>query len=110
MMPIRILIVDRYSMVREGLRMFLVRDLALEIVGEAADGEETIEKARLLRPDLVVMDLLLPGQDGLTTLATVRCELPDTQVVVLTSLLERTSVASALRAGAIGYLPKNTGL
>ena len=106
-MPIRILIVDRYSMVREGLRIFLLRDPELEIVAEAADGIEAIEKAHLLHPDLIVMDILLPDQDGLTTLATIRRELPDSQVIVLTSVLERAAIASAMRAGAIGYLSKD---
>jgi NarL family two-component system response regulator LiaR len=107
MMTIRILIVDAYSLVREGLRMFLVHDLDFEIVGEATDEKEAIEKAYLLRPDLIVMDPQLPGQDGIATLAAIRRELPETQIVVLTSPKEGTSVASAMRAGAIGYLTKD---
>jgi NarL family two-component system response regulator LiaR len=106
-MPIRILIVDRYRVVCEGLRVLLARDLELAIVGEATDEKEAIEKAHLLRPDLIVMDPQLPGQDGIATLAAMRRELPETQIIVLTSPQEGTSAASAMRAGAIGYLTKD---
>lgn len=106
-MPIRILIIDHYHLVREGLRIFLARDLELEIVGEAANEKEAIEKAHLLHPDLIIMDPQLPGQDGLATLAAIHHELPQTQIVVLTSPREGNSVVSAMRAGAIGYLTKD---
>ena len=106
-MPIRILIVDAYRLVREGLRMFLVRDLDLEIVGEAADGKEAIEKASLLRPDLILIDLLLPGQDGIRTIAAIHQSLPLTPIVVLSEIREPAMVTNALRAGAIGYLTKD---
>ncbi|HZT98989.1 MAG TPA: response regulator transcription factor [Ktedonobacteraceae bacterium] len=106
-MSIRVLIVDDHSVVREGLRMFLARDPDIEVVGEAADGDEAIEQARQLRPHVVVMDLLLPVLDGMTATRTIRNELPETEVVALTSVLEQTSVAEAIRAGAIGYLLKD---
>jgi two-component system, NarL family, response regulator LiaR len=106
-MPIRILIVDSYSMVREGLRMFLLHDLDLEIVGEAADGKEAIEKVYLLRPDLILIDLLLPGQDGIMTIAVIHEGFPLTPVLVLSGVLESATVTNALRAGAIGYLTKD---
>src|ERR1700756_5562405 len=83
-MTIRILIVDDHSMIREGLRMFLGRDLDLEIAGEAADGNEAIEKARLLQPDVVLMDLSLPGVDGVTATSTIHSDLPETKILVLT--------------------------
>ncbi len=107
-MAIRVLIVDDHSVVREGLRMFLARDPDIEVVGEAADGGEAIKQARQLRPHVVVMDLLLPVLDGMTATRTIRNELPETEVLALTSVLEQTSVVEAIRAGAIGYLLKDT--
>jgi NarL family two-component system response regulator LiaR len=105
-MTIRILLVDDHSMLREGLRMFLVRDLDLEIVGEAADGNEAIEKAHLLQPDVVLMDLTLPIVDGLTAISSIHSKLPQIKILVLTGALELASIASAMRAGAVGYLLK----
>jgi len=106
--PIRVLIADDHSVVREGLRMFLQRDPDLEVVGEAADGAEAIQQARLLRPDVVVMDLLLPVLDGMAATRAIRSELPETEVLALTSVLGSASVVEAIRAGAIGYLHKDT--
>ncbi len=107
-MAIRVLIVDDHSVVREGLRMFLVRDPDLEVVGEAADGAEALQQARLLRPDVVVMDLLMPVMDGIAATRAIRRELPETEVLALTSVLESALVVEAIRAGAIGYLLKDT--
>ncbi len=107
-MVIRVLIVDDHSVVREGLRMFLARDPDLEVAGEAADGAKAIEQARRLRPDVVVMDLLMPILDGMAATRAIRSELPETEVLALTSVLERASVVEAIRAGAIGYLLKDT--
>src|SRR2546429_7925152 len=106
-MVIRVLIVDDHSVVREGLRMFLAHDPDLEVVGEAADGAEAIQQARLLRPNVVVMDLLLPVLDGIAATRSIRNELPETEVLALTSVLENGSVVEAIRAGAIGYLLKD---
>jgi len=105
---IRILIADDHSVVRQGLRMFLALDGELEVVGEAANGEEAVQRARALRPDVVLMDLLMPVMDGIAATAAIRGELPDTEVVALTSVLEDASVVGAVRAGAIGYLLKDT--
>ncbi len=107
-MTIRVLIVDDHQVVRTGLRTFLGRDPGLKVVDEAGDGVEAVEKARRLRPDVVLMDLLLPGMDGIAATEMIRRELPDTEVVVLTGVLESGSVAGAIRAGAIGYLLKDT--
>jgi DNA-binding NarL/FixJ family response regulator len=88
--------------------MFLGLDSELEVVGEAADGEEALRLARQLRPDVVLMDLLMPVMDGISATAAIRQELPDTEVLALTSVLEDASVVGAVRAGAIGYLLKDT--
>jgi two-component system, NarL family, response regulator LiaR len=106
-MAIRIVIADGHSVVRQGLRMFLGLDPELE-VGEAADGAQALRLARQLRPDVVLMDLLMPVMDGITATAAIRHELPDTEVLALTSVLEDASVVGAVRADAIGYLLKDT--
>jgi DNA-binding NarL/FixJ family response regulator len=87
--------------------MFLGRDLELEIVDEAADGAEAIEKARYWRPDVVLMDLLIPVIDGISAISIIRRESPETEVIALTSVLDSASVAGSIRAGAIGYLLKD---
>jgi two-component system, NarL family, response regulator LiaR len=107
-MTIRVLIADDHSVVRQGLQMFLGADSELEIVGEARDGAEALRLARQHRPDVVLMDLLMPVMSGITATALIRRELPDTEVVALTSVLEDASVVEAVRAGAIGYLLKDT--
>ena len=108
MMVIRILLVDDHSVVRQGLKMFLALDPELEVVGEAGNGQEAFRLAKELTPDVVLMDLLMPVMDGIAATAAIRQELPDTEVVALTSVLEDVSVVSAVKAGAIGYLLKNT--
>lgn len=107
-MPIRILLVDDHSVVRQGLKMFLALDDDLEVVGEAANGQEALRLAHALKPDVVLMDLLMPIMDGITATAAIRKEVPDTEVIALTSVLEDASVTGAIRAGAIGYLLKDT--
>jgi DNA-binding NarL/FixJ family response regulator len=108
LMAIRVLIADDHTVVREGLRMFLRLDPDLEVVGEAADGAEALSLARKLRPDVVLMDLLMPVMDGIAATAAIRQELPDTEVLALTSVLEDETVVGAVRAGAIGYVLKDT--
>ena len=107
-MTIRILIADDHMVVRQGLRMFLSLDPDLEIVGEAADGAEAVKKAHELKPDVVLMDLLMPVMDGITAIGAIRREMPDTEVLALTSVLEDASVVGAVKAGAIGYMLKDT--
>src|SRR5215210_2557678 len=107
-MAIRILITDDHGVVRQGLRMFLELDPELEVIGEASNGEEAVAMARELRPDVVLMDLVMPVMDGITATGAIRAELPDVEVIALTSVLEDVSVSGAVRAGAIGYLLKNT--
>ena len=107
-MPVRVLIADDHSVVRQGLRMFLALDSELEVVGEAGDGGEAVRMARALTPDVVLMDLLMPGTDGITATRRIRAEVPGTEVLALTSVLEDASVVGAVQAGAIGYLLKDT--
>src|SRR5436305_6493167 len=107
-MTIRILLVDDHSVVRKGLRLFLKYGPGLGVVGEAADGAEALSLAREFKPDVVLMDLLMPVMDGITATAAIRRELPETEVLALTSVLEDASVVGAVRAGAIGYLLKDT--
>jgi NarL family two-component system response regulator LiaR len=107
-MSIRILIVDDHAVVRQGLKMFLALDDELEVIGEAANGEEAIRRARELAPDVVLMDLLMPQMDGIAATEVIRRELPDVEVIALTSVLEDRAVYGAVRAGAIGYLLKDT--
>jgi DNA-binding NarL/FixJ family response regulator len=107
-MPIRIMLVDDHQVVRQGVRMFLTLDPDLEIIGEATDGKASIEMARQLKPDVILMDLLMPVMDGVTAIGILRKELPDTEIIALTSVLEDNAVMGAMRAGAIGYLLKDT--
>jgi DNA-binding NarL/FixJ family response regulator len=105
-MNIRILIVDDHAVVRHGLRAFLSRADDLEIVGEAADGDQAVEQAHRLRPDLVLMDLLMPGVDGVSATAVIRRDLPAVQVLALSGYLDDHLIADVLHAGAVGYLVK----
>ncbi len=107
-MTIRVLITDDHGVVRQGLRMFLSLDPGIEVVGEAANGEEAVAMAQELRPDVVLMDLLMPVMDGISATEAIRRDLPDVEVIALTSVLEDASVTGAVRAGAIGYLLKDT--
>ena len=105
---IRVLIVDDHSVVREGLRAFLQLQDGLEVVGEAADGEEAIEAASRLQPDVILMDLVMPRLGGVAAMRTLREEVPEARVIVLTSFIDDDKLLPALRAGAAGYLLKNT--
>jgi NarL family two-component system response regulator LiaR len=107
-MGIRVLIVDDHGVVRQGLRMYLALDAELEVVGEAANGAEALRLAHELEPDVVLMDLLMPVMDGIAATDAIRRELPAAEVLALTSVLEDSAVYGAMRAGAIGYLLKDT--
>ena len=107
-MTTRVLITDDHGVVRQGLRMFLSLDPDFEVVGEAENGWEALEMARKLQPDVVLMDLLMPIMDGISATKAIRSELPDVEVIALTSVLEDASVTGAVKAGAIGYLLKDT--
>ncbi|MCB0173087.1 MAG: response regulator transcription factor [Anaerolineae bacterium] len=104
----RVMIVDDHSVVRQGLTMFLALDEGIEIVGEAENGEEALALARDLQPDVVLMDLLMPKMDGITAIKQMRRDQPDVEIIALTSVLEDASVVGAVKAGAVGYLLKDT--
>jgi two-component system, NarL family, response regulator LiaR len=106
-MATRVLITDDHGVVRRGLRMFLSLDPDIQVVGEASNGREALAMVRDLEPDVVLMDLLMPIMDGILATKAIRSELPDVEVIALTSVLEGASVTRAVRAGAIGYLLKD---
>ena len=103
----RVLLVDDHAIVREGLRALLDQTDSLQIVGEAADGTEALELASRLRPDVVLMDLKMPGMPAADAIRTIRAQYPATQVLVLTSYAEDMQVEDVLRAGALGYVLKS---
>ena len=105
--PIRVMLVDDHAVVRSGLSAFLLAFDDLELVGEAASGEEAVRLCRRVQPDVVLMDLMMPGMDGVVATRTIRECCPQIQVIALTSFREEKLVQGALQAGAIGYLLKN---
>jgi two-component system, NarL family, response regulator LiaR len=105
---VRVLLVDDHTVVRRGLRLVFELEDDLEIVGEAADGREALERVAELRPDVVVMDLLMPVMNGVEATRAIRAAYPDVEVVALTSVLEDRMVVDAVEAGAAGYLLKET--
>ena len=104
---IRVLIADDHYMVREGLKVFLAEQGDFEVVGEAADGAEAVEQCRLLEPDVVLMDVLMPVMDGADATARVKEECPECQIVALTSFVDEDLVERVLAGGAISYLLKD---
>lgn len=107
MEPITVLIVDDHAVVRRGLRSFLGSEGDIQVVGEAAGGAEAVEKARELLPQVVLMDLVMPGMDGIETTRRVTEVSPTSRVLVLTSFGEDEKVFPAIKAGATGYLLKD---
>ena len=104
---IRVLLVDDHRMVRDGLRVFLSVYDDIEVVGEAQDGSEVLDKCALTKPNVILVDILMQGVDGPTATALVRQEYPNIQVIALTSFVEPKLVQRALEAGAISYLLKD---
>jgi two-component system, NarL family, response regulator LiaR len=105
--PIRVMLVDDHTVVRSGLSAFLLAYEDLELVGEASGGEEAVQICDKINPDVILMDLVMPGMDGAAATRAIRKKCPNIQVIALTSFKEQELVQGALQAGAIGYLLKN---
>ena len=107
-MSVKILLADDHDIVRQGIRLYLQFDPEMEIVGEASDGQEAIRLARQLRPDVILMDILMPVIDGLKATELIKKDLPETEVVILTSVIDESVIQRSIKAGASGYLLKDT--
>jgi NarL family two-component system response regulator LiaR len=108
--PIRVMIVDDHAVVRGGLRYFLLAFDDIELVAEASSGQEALRQCAEVQPDVVLMDMVMPGMDGADATRTVREQYPNTQVIALTSFKEGDLVQRALQAGAISYLLKDVAI
>ncbi len=106
MSKIRILIVDDHAIMRDGIRALLNVDDTLEIVGEASEGKEAIEKFQELKPDVIVMDIVMPGMDGLEATRRITKRNTKTKVLILTQHENKDYILSAVKAGVAGYVPK----
>ena len=105
---IRVMIADDHAIVREGLRWLLSTEPGMELVGEAVDGIEAVEKVHALRPDVVLLDLLMPRKDGTEAISEIAARAPDVRILVLTSFAEDERVFAAIKGGALGYLIKDS--
>lgn len=108
MEAIRVLIADDHPIVRDGLRTLINTESGMDLVGEAANGAEAVEKARVLKPDVILMDLVMPVKDGIQAITEIKQAEPKVSILVLTSFSEEDKVFPAIRAGAMGYLLKDT--
>ncbi|SDX52382.1 two component transcriptional regulator, LuxR family [Marininema mesophilum] len=99
----RLVLVDDHPMVLKGLRLFLQMQEDMEIVGEASDGNEALTLVKALKPDVVLMDIMMPGMDGIEATRRIHESLPEVKVIVLTSFVDQDHVLPAIRAGAVGY-------
>jgi two-component system, NarL family, response regulator LiaR len=106
--PIRVLVADDHPIVRRGLSSLINLRADMELIGEAADGVEALEKIRKLQPDVILLDLMMPRKDGLEVIREVRQENPEARILVLTSFADDDKVFSAIKAGALGYLLKDS--
>jgi NarL family two-component system response regulator LiaR len=107
---IRILIADDHAIVRKGLRTLIASDASMELVGEAADGIEVVLKARALQPDVILLDMVMPRQDGLAAIRQIKAENTEARILVLTSFAEDDRVFPAIKSGALGYLLKDSSI
>src|SRR5512142_233690 len=108
MKRIRILVVEDQNVVREGLIAILSYQTDMEVVGEAGDGIQAVELAKKTRPDVILLDMVMPRQDGLTTIPKLRIVVPEAKILVLSSFQESDRVYQAIKAGALGYMLKDT--
>jgi NarL family two-component system response regulator LiaR len=106
--PIRLLIIDDHRIVREGLKTFLAPNPRMQIIGEGQDGREAVELASRLKPDVVLMDLVMPGMDGIEATRQITACLPQARVLIITSFTEEERVMGAIQVGAAGYLLKDS--
>jgi DNA-binding NarL/FixJ family response regulator len=104
---IKVLVVDDHAVVRKGLSALLTSKYNIEVIGEAADGVEAVDSARVLEPDVILMDMVMPRKNGLEAIAEIKGENPDTRIIVLTSFSEDIQVVAAIKAGAAGYVMKD---
>lgn len=107
---IRVMLVDDHDMVRRGLAVFIHGFDDFELVGEASDGEEAIAMVPTYEPDVILMDIQMPNTTGIEATKTIRSQYPDVQIIALTSFKDEELVRSAMEAGAIGYLIKNSSV
>jgi NarL family two-component system response regulator LiaR len=105
---IRLLVADDHTLVRAGLCALIGTEPGMEVVGEAADGVEVVLKARSLRPDIILLDLVMPRQGGIEAIAEIKAEDPEARILVLTSFADDDKVFPAIKAGALGYLLKDS--
>jgi NarL family two-component system response regulator LiaR len=105
---IRVLVVDDHPVVQQGLSGLITPRYSMTVVGQAQDGDEAVEKARSLRPDVILMDLIMPGKSGLEAIVEIKQENPEARILVLTSFGEEDRVSAAIKAGALGYLMKDS--
>ena len=106
--PIRVLIVDDHALVRKGLRALISTKPDIEVIGEAADGDEAVQQTRTLQPDVILLDLVMPRKDGIAAIQEITQENPQARILVLTSFAEDERVFAAIKAGALGYLLKDS--
>ena len=105
---VRILVADDHALLRQALRMMLEAQEGLEVVGEATNGRDAVENAELMMPDVVLMDMVMPGLNGIDATRQILKRSPNTKVLILTAYLEDERLLQALRAGASGYVVKNS--
>ncbi len=105
--PISVMIVDEHAMVRRGILVFLKNKSGIKVVGEAANGQEAVQKCQELQPDVILMDLQMPVLDGVSATRIIRKQFPHIQIIALTTFQDRQLVHDVLEAGAISYLLKN---
>jgi two-component system, NarL family, response regulator LiaR len=105
---IRILIADDHAIVREGLRALLATEPEVELVAEASDGAQAVSKIRALKPDVILLDMMMPRMDGTEAIIEIKKDMPEARIIVLTSFSDDEKVFSAIRHGALGYLLKET--